>query len=105
MAVIPTPTPEVATVAVLNGTIRAGFAGATANRLRDHGIDVAYVDNADHQNYATTTVVVYQEKPLTLERVLRTLDVGADAVVYEQDPESAYDIVVILGEDSDGGPS
>lgn len=102
-AVIPTPTPEVATVAVLNGTIRAGLAGATANLLRDHGIDVAYVDNADHQNYAMTTVVVYQDKPLTLERVLRSLDVGVDAVVYEQDPESVYDVVVILGEDFDGG--
>jgi polyisoprenyl-teichoic acid--peptidoglycan teichoic acid transferase len=104
-AVIPTSTPEVATIAVLNGTIRAGLAGATANLLRDHGIDVAYVDNADRQDYKMTTVVVYRDKPLTLERVLRSLDVGANTVVYEQDPESAHDIVVILGEDFDGGSS
>ncbi|MBN1247927.1 MAG: LCP family protein, partial [Anaerolineae bacterium] len=60
VVVVPTATPEVATVAVLNGTSREGLAGSTADLLREQGIDVVHVGNADRQDYATTVVVINQ---------------------------------------------
>ena len=96
---IPSPTPEVATVAVLNGTERGGLAGTTADYLRTQGIPVSQVANADRQNYANTTVVINSDKPLTLAKVLKALDLPATATVQGRDPEAAQDIVILLGQD------
>jgi len=96
---LPTPTPEVATVAVLNGTARAGLAGSAADYLRAQGFDVVRVDNADRQDYASTLVVINHDKPVTTNGVVRSLSLQPTAVVQGQDTESAYDIVVVLGQD------
>ena len=97
--VIPTPTPEVATVAVLNGTSRAGLAGTTADLLQSAGVDVAQVANADRQDYTITRVVLYHEKPVTLSKVLELLGLPRTAVVQGQDPNASQDIVIVLGQD------
>lgn len=96
---LPTPTPEVATVAVLNGTARAGLAGFTADLLRAQGFDVVHVGNADRQDYASTLVVINHDKPVTTSGVVRSLSLQPTAVVQGQDTESTYDIVVVLGQD------
>ncbi len=96
--VIPTPTPEVATVSVLNGTMRGGLAGTTADVLRDEGIDVAHVGNADRQDYATTLVVLNRDKPQTSSKVLQILGLSETAVVQRQNSDGSHDIVVVLGQ-------
>jgi len=96
---VPTPTPEVATVAVLNGTARAGLASSAADYLRAQGFDVVHVGNADRQDYASTLIVINHDKPVTTNGVVRSLSLQPTAVVQGQDTESAYDIVVVLGQD------
>jgi polyisoprenyl-teichoic acid--peptidoglycan teichoic acid transferase len=96
---LPTPTPEVATIAVLNGTARAGLAGSTADYLRAQGFDVVHVGNADRPDYASTLVVINHDKPMTTSNVVRSLSLQSTAVVRGQDTESTYDIVVVLGQD------
>jgi len=96
---LPTPTPEVATVAVLNGTARAGLAASAADYLRAQGFDVVHVGNADRQDYASTLVVINHDKPVTTNGVVRSLSLQPAAVVQGQDTESTYDIVVVLGQD------
>ncbi|MCJ7550531.1 MAG: LCP family protein, partial [Anaerolineae bacterium] len=96
---LPTPTPEVATVAVLNGTARAGLAGSAADYLRAQGFDVVHVGNADRQDYASTLVVINHDKPVTTSGVVSSLSLQPTAVVQGQDTESTHDIVVVLGQD------
>jgi hypothetical protein len=97
--VIPTPTPEVATVAVLNGTMRSGLAGATADVLREGGIDVALVGNADRQDYEHTLVVLNRDKPQTASKVLQILGLAETAMVQGEDPGGSQDVVIVLGAD------
>jgi polyisoprenyl-teichoic acid--peptidoglycan teichoic acid transferase len=102
--VLPTPTVEIATVAVLNGTERSGLAGNTATYLEQEGIDVVQVANADRQNYASTLVIAYHDKPATLSRILKSLDLVPTVVVKRSDPAVDYDIAIVLGDDYEGPP-
>jgi polyisoprenyl-teichoic acid--peptidoglycan teichoic acid transferase len=99
-----TPTPEVATLSVLNGTARAGLAGSTSAYLKTQGLDVTGVGNADRQDYGQTLVVLNRDKQLTATRVVALLNLPATAVVRGADPNAAHDIVVILGNDYAGPP-
>ena len=97
--VIPTPTPEVATVAVLNGTTRAGLAGSTADLLSAEGFDVAHIGNADRQDYSATQVIQNRPKPATVARLLEMLDLPPSSVVQGAPSDGSQDIVVVLGQD------
>jgi LCP family protein required for cell wall assembly len=99
-----TPTPEVATVSVLNGTTRAGLAGTTSDYLQAQGLDVATIGNADRQDYALSLVVLNRDKQLTAARIVSLLNLPATAVVKGSDPNATHDIVVILGNDYAGPP-
>lgn len=98
----PTATPEVATLAVLNGTARAGLAGSTAEYLGNHGLEVAFLGNADRQDYAASQVVMYRDRTLTANRLVALLGLPASAITRGNDPNAAHDIVVILGDDYAG---
>ena len=100
--VLPTPTPEAATVSVLNGTIQAGLAGSTADYLSGRGIDVAHVGNAGRQDYATTIVTLYRDRRVTADRLVTLLGVPSSAIEFGNNPNAAHDIVVILGADYTG---
>ncbi len=102
--VVMTPTPEAATVSVLNGTTRAGLAGATADYLKAQGVDTANIGNADRQDYALSQVIMNRDKPMTAARVANLLKIPATAIVKGSDPNAAQDIVVILGNDYAGPP-
>jgi hypothetical protein len=93
-----------ATVAVLNGTLRSGLAGETANYLEKEAVDVVHVANADRQDYASTLVIAYNDKPMTLSRILKSLDLAQTVVVKRSDPAVEYDIAVVLGDDFAGPP-
>ena len=102
--VILTPTPETATISVLNGTTRAGLAGSTSDYLKAQGLDVANVGNADRQDYAQSIVMMNRDKQLTAARIASLLNLPATAVVKGTDSGAAHDIVVILGDDYSGPP-
>jgi polyisoprenyl-teichoic acid--peptidoglycan teichoic acid transferase len=99
VVLLPTPTPEMAQIAVLNGTTRGGLAGLTGDYLRDQGFSVMYVGNANHQDYPTTRIVMNRNKSQTLGRLLNSLNLTSAAAVQGQEPESDYDLVIILGHD------
>ena len=99
-----TPTPEIATVSVLNGTTRVGLAGTTSDYLQAQGLDVTAVGNADRQDYRQSVVVMNRDKPLTAAQIASLLQLPATAVVRGIDPNAPHDIVVILGSDYTGPP-
>lgn len=102
--VVMTPTPETATVSVLNGTTRAGLAGATAEYLSTQGVATANIGNADRQDYVASQVIMNRDKPMTAARIANLLKLPATAIVKGADPNAAQDIVVILGNDYAGPP-
>ncbi len=99
-----TPTPEVASVAVLNGTGTRGLAGSTADYLRQNGVSVEHIDNADRQDYAISSIIVNGQKPQTAAKLVQLLSLPQSAVVQGNVPDADYDIVIILGTDYNGPP-
>lgn len=99
-----TPTPEVATVSILNGTTRPGLAGATSEYLTEQGVATSNVGNANRQDYVASQIVMHRDKPFTAARIASLLGLPATAIVKGADPEAAHDIVVILGSDYAGPP-
>ncbi len=100
-----TPTPEVATVAILNGTTRKGLAGSTRDYLQNNSLQVPHVGNADRQDHAASAIVVYRDKPQTTARLLKLLSLPQSAVVRGNDENAEYDIIVTLGADYAGPPA
>ncbi len=100
----PTTTPEPVSVAVLNGTLRSGFAGETGQYLQKNGLNVVEIANADRQNYANSMVVLYRDKENFASQIIKLLQLPPSALIRRQQAESSQDIVVILGEDYPGPP-
>ncbi|MDF1514745.1 MAG: LCP family protein [Anaerolineae bacterium] len=96
---LPTPTMEVATVAVLNGTTRNGLAGETAEYLRSKGFDVVAIANADRQDYSSSLILVNRDRPVTVARLLKQLNLSPTAVIKGSDATVAQDITIVLGAD------
>ncbi len=101
----PTATPEVATLAILNGTDRVGLARSTSDYLQSQGLAISRYDNADRQDYAQTLIILNHDKPQTAERLLTLLGLPPSALIRGTDPNAAYDITIILGADYPGPPS
>lgn len=99
-----TPTPETATIVVLNGTSRAGLAGTTAQYLQSQGLAIAQYNNADRQDYATTIILINREKPATTARLLTLLGLPQSAATLTANPSAENDITIILGADYAGPP-
>ena len=99
---LPTPTMEVATIAVLNGTPRSGFAGETAEFLKIQGFDVITIGNADRQDYTSTLLVVNRDKPATISLLLKHLNLSPTAIIQGSNTNVTQDITVVLGVDYPG---
>ena len=99
MDMLPTPTLEVATLAVLNGTTRTGLAGQTAEFLKSKGFDVITIANADRQDYTSTLIVVNHDKPATVSLLLKHLNLTPTAVIQGTDASTSQDITIVLGSD------
>jgi LCP family protein required for cell wall assembly len=99
MNLLPTPTMEVATVAVLNGTTRNGLASETAEFLKSKGYDVVNIANADRQDYTNSLIVVNRDKPATVSRLLKHLNLSPTAVIQGTDANATQDITIVLGSD------
>jgi LCP family protein required for cell wall assembly len=89
---------ENARVSVRNGTQTVGLAARTDEYLREVGINVIEVTNAD-QYYTLTTLIDYTGKPYTLEYLANLLRVSPSNVFHRYDPNSEIDLVVLLGDD------
>jgi LCP family protein required for cell wall assembly len=89
---------EKALLSVRNGTFTAGLAAETADFLISEGMTVTEVTNAD-QFYPFTTIIDYSGKPYTIEHLVELMGVSPRQIYHRHDPNSAVDIVIILGED------
>lgn len=101
---LPTATPEIATISVLNGTAQAGLAGGTGDYLSANGLMVANVGNAEGANYAKSLIIMNRDKSATANRIATLLGMTSAAIVHGTDANAAHDIVVILGADYAGPP-
>jgi len=90
---------EAATIEVLNGTVTEGLAGAMAENLRQQGLQIANVGNADQSDYTDSLVIVYTGKTYTAEYITHLLDLPPTVIVHGSDPTAEYDITFILGAD------
>jgi LCP family protein required for cell wall assembly len=90
---------ENASIAVQNGTNRAGLAESATEYLTAQGLQIAYFANADRQDYTASLIIVNRPKPVTAETLRAKLDLPQEAIVNGSDPTAEHDIVVILGAD------
>ncbi|MGD8626416.1 MAG: LCP family protein [Anaerolineae bacterium] len=92
---------EGARVQVRNGTYQQQLALIAADQLRWYGVNVIGAAPADRPDYQETQIIVYNDKPQALDLLIRELEVKAENVIRQPDPNQEADIVVILGRDYD----
>jgi len=90
---------EAASIEVLNGTVTEGLAGSAAEYLQQQGIQITNISNADRADYVESLVIVYTGKTYTAEYLVGLLNLPPTAVVHGSNPNSEYDVSVILGAD------
>jgi LCP family protein required for cell wall assembly len=103
----PQPTPaapaEDATVQVLNGAAVEGIAGRVTQYLRGRGFLMADPETVTRA-YEHTTIIDYNDRPLTRQALARTLGIDARYVLAAPGPDApppgyGVDIVVVVGTD------
>lgn len=89
---------EDASISIRNGTFVPGLAASTSNYLADADLNISDVGNAD-QTYDETTVIDYTGKPYTLRVLAELMGIDSARILSSYDPESQYDVVILLGAD------
>jgi LCP family protein required for cell wall assembly len=92
---------ENAQIQLRNGTYRWQLAKIAADQLRWEGFNIVDTGLADNPNYEQTKIVVFNEKPVALDQLVRLLQVQPENVIRQLDPNQPADIQVILGNDYD----
>jgi hypothetical protein len=95
---------QIPQVQVLNGSDVRGLAGRVAEYLRDQGLDVVSIGNADSNRYTQTLVLLRRGDLATAHRVAHVL--GSGTSLEQLDPTLLVDVTIILGADfqvPDGG--
>jgi len=100
------------TIEVLNGTAINGFAGRTAEMLRNFGYDVISVGNADNNDYERTEIVNRGADEMMVKEfadLLRCDNIRNEIITPEefeagdiQDFEYKADVTLIIGRNFDG---
>jgi LCP family protein required for cell wall assembly len=92
---------EGARVAIYNGTAVFGLAGDTQSVLEDLGITVAEIGNADSSAYSTSQVIDYGSHPQTVRYLIQEMGILPlnSREAESSDPQGAWDVLVIIGED------
>lgn len=86
---------EAATVAVYNGSMVSGLAGATEEYLKALNVNVVEVGNADI--VPSTTIYDYTGNPYTLQYLVDLFGIQQTRIFNSYDPNSTVDVAVILG--------
>ncbi len=88
---------EGARVSVRNASSQTGLASSTASWLREQGFNIVEETNADYVVYSQ--IYVYNGTPYALRWLAETMNVSESYIYNNYDPNAAFDIVVILGDD------
>ncbi|MFN8634451.1 MAG: LCP family protein [Chloroflexota bacterium] len=90
-------TGQTARVEVLNGTDRAGVARQLADSLAKQGYEVTKVDDADRNDYPTTTVEVLNGNQRAAQVLAARLRIPQAAIKLVPTPNPPADLRVIVG--------
>jgi anionic cell wall polymer biosynthesis LytR-Cps2A-Psr (LCP) family protein len=90
---------EGARILVQNGTAVANLAQSASAQLRTQGLGVMRYENADRLDHVQTLLVVYAEKPATVQALTKQLGVLTSNVVARPGENAEFDVLVILGQD------
>jgi polyisoprenyl-teichoic acid--peptidoglycan teichoic acid transferase len=92
------PTPATGSIAVQNGTQTRGLAARGKAALEAKGLPVAEIGDAPRATPRSVIIDVKGKRQFA-ERVARELGLPATAVITAIDPNSAIDVLVVLGDD------
>ncbi len=92
---------EGARIQIRNGTYRFQLAQIAADQLRWDGFNIVDTGVADNTDYQQTKIVVFNEKPIAMERLVGLFQVQPENIIHQPDPNQPADIQVILGNDYD----
>lgn len=91
---------EQARVAVRNGAGIEGLATQTSDFLKQQGLNVVEIGNADRLDYGKSRLVVYHDTyPYTVGYLASLLNLSQSQILLQSNPDIAVDIAVILGAD------
>jgi LCP family protein required for cell wall assembly len=90
---------EGARVAVYNGTAVFGLATETEEYLKQNGINVTEVGNADSSTYLTSQIVTYGRFPNTARYLTQLMHIPPLNQSEGTTPEGDFDVLVIIGDD------
>jgi len=88
---------ENARVSVQNGTQTPALASKTSDYFKGLGINVVDQSNSDLKSYSF--LIVYSSKPYTVAYLAKLLDIPSSRILNRTDPNIAFDVAVILGND------
>ena len=89
---------EAASISIRNGTLAVGLAARTDYYLQSEGIAVAEITNAG-QLHDQTIIIDHTGKPNTTQFLAELFGIVPGMVYNQYDPDSDYDIVIVLGKD------
>ncbi len=84
---------------VLNGTGETGLAMKTAMVLREMGIDVLIVGDAERYDFTESILIDRKGNPALMKKLSRLL--GCHRVLKQVQPRPLVDATLIIGEDRD----
>ncbi len=84
---------------VLNGTGEAGLAMKTAMGLREMGIDVLIVGDAERYDFVESILIDRKGNPALMKKLSRLL--GCRRVLKQVQPRPLVDATLIIGEDKE----
>jgi LCP family protein required for cell wall assembly len=89
---------EQARIEIQNATLTVGLAARTGEELKKQGFNITDETTAD-QLSDTTAIVIYNNKPNTVEYLAQWMKVPESLIYNRTDPSANLDIVIILGND------
>jgi LCP family protein required for cell wall assembly len=91
---------EQARVAVRNGAGIEGLATRTSEFLKQSGLNIVEVGNADRLDYGKSRLVIYNDTfPYTANFLASLLQLSDSQILLQSNPSSTVDMAVILGAD------
>ncbi len=88
---------ENARISVRNASSHAGLAARTAEYMREFGFNI--LEETDAEYSVNTEVTIYNATPYALRWIAETMSIHVNNINHNYDPDAAFDIVVILGDD------
>jgi LCP family protein required for cell wall assembly len=91
---------EQARVAVRNGAGVEGLATQTSDFLKQQGLNVVEIGNADRLDYGKSRLIIYHDTfPYTTSYLASLLQLSDSQILLQSNPDSTVDMAVILGAD------